>query len=196
MPSNFAGYLLPTSGPSFPGGLTLTQFIQSVIVGITGFDGTLVRPEWQVEVPKQPALTTDWIAFGVKMSTPDWNSYVATDADGNSFQQRQQLLEIPVSFYGPNAIDNILKFQDGFQITQNSEALSAASMGYQSVTPATRGPDLVHGRWVERMMCSLYLTWQVQRAYAILSLESAGGSIHTVVSGEDYNSDWQTPEGT
>jgi len=195
MPNNSAtgGYLRPTANPTFPGGLTLTQFIQSIIVGITGYDGTLVRPEWQPNPPKQPDVTVDWIAFGLKLANPDFNAAVMTDAAGNTTSQRQQLLEIPVSFYGPNAIENILEFQDGFQIHQNLEIMESAYMGYRSITEAQRAPDLVNGRWVERMMCTLYLTWQVQRTYAILSIESANGSIHTVVSGEDYNTDWQTP---
>lgn len=200
MPSNVAGYLAPTINPTFPGGLTLTQFIQSLIVGTTGYAGALVRPKWQVEQPKQPDITVNWIAFGIQIITPDQFAYVAMSPDettsvgSSSISQRQALIQIDCSFYGPAAMENILIFQDAFQIQQNLEPLRAASMGYRMITPAVRGPDLVNGRWVERLETSLYLTWQVQRTYQILSLESAEGSIHTVISGGEFNTDWQTPE--
>lgn len=197
MPSNIPGFLTPTSNPVLPGGLTLTQYIQAMIVGVTNINGTLVRPKWQIAPPKQPDIATNWIAFGIQILTPDQLAYVGLldDASSAASFQRQVLLQIDCGFYGSSAMENILIFQDAFQIQQNLDYLRAAKMGYRQITPAIRGPDLVNGRWVERLETSLYLTWQVQRTYAILSLESAEGTLHTTVNGEDYNSEWSaTPE--
>lgn len=187
------GYLVPATSEGLPGGLTLTQFIQSVIVGVSGYAGTLVRPKWQVAPPKQPDIGTDWIAFGIQSTIPDQNAYVGMDVDENTVFQRQESIEIQVAFYGPNSQENISAFRDGFQIQQNLEALNLANMGYRSITPAIRGPDLVNERWVDRYEMSLFLTRQVQRTYPILSFVSAAGIIHTVVDGEALDINWETP---
>lgn len=184
------GYLVPSSSQGLPGSLTLEQFIQTVIVGVSAYPGTLVRPKWQVAPPKQPDIGTDWIAFAYALFNTDQNAWVGMDADENTLLKRQEDIEVQISFYGPNAQENISLFHDGFQIQQNLEALMLADMGYRGITPAMRGPDLVNERWIERFEMSLMLTRQVLRTYPILSFVSAGGIIHTVVDGQAYDSNW------
>jgi len=178
------GYLVPSSSQGLPGSLTLTQFIQTVLVGITGFDGTLVRPKWQVAPPKQPDVGTDWLAFGIQMTDPDQFAYWGMDESASTIFLRQESIEIQCAFYGPNSQENISSFRDGFQIQQNLEALRLANMGYLKCTSAIRGPDLVNERWIDRYEMSIFLTRQVQRTYPILSFVSAGGMLHTVVDGD------------
>lgn len=193
MSSATGGYLNPTASQPLPGNLTLEQFIQTVIVGISGFTNTLVRPKWQVAPPKQPDINVNWIAFGLQINRPGYSAYVGVDESGdNSTLQRQEYLEIQLAFYGPNAQENLAIFQDGFQLQQNLEALRLANMGYTEISPGIRGPDLINERWVDRWECSLFLTRQVQRTYSILSFASAHGSIHTELSSEPYNTDWNT----
>lgn len=184
MPSNIPGYLAPSSSQGLPGGLTLTQFIQSVIVGVSGYTGTLVRPKWQVAPPKQPDIGTDWIAFGLQIVGKDKYAYTGIQPDETYEFQRHERLEIQVAFYGPNAQENISLFQDGFQIQQNLEAMLLANIGYTDVSQILRGPDLVNERWIDRYEMTLYLTRQVQRTYPILSFASVVGTIHTVVDGD------------
>lgn len=194
MPNNSStgGYLLPTSSGGLPGGLTLNQFIQTVLVGVSGFSGNLVRPGWQVAPPKQPDLPIDWIDFRVVVATPDTFSWVALDQDGNNISQRQELLEVQCSFFGPNATDNASLVQDGFQIQQNLEALRAANMGFVSTGAAVHIPELVNERYIDRVEMALFLRRQVQRVYPILSIVSAKGTIHTVLGNEDYLLNWDT----
>lgn len=191
------GYLKPSSTQGLPGGLTLNQFVQTVLVGITGLDGKLVRPKWQVAPPKNPDITVNWMAFAILFSTPDANGYTGVNADDATVYQRQEGLEIGCSFYGPDAMEIAGLVRDGFQIQQNLEALRAANMGFTEVNQARHVPDLLHERFVDRVEMSVFLRRQIQRIYPILPILSAEGVVHTVLGDEEYLLEWQTnPEET
>lgn len=186
------GYLLPSSTQSLPGNLTLVQFIQTVLVGLTGLSGTLVRPSWQVAPPKNPDLTVNWMAFGDLLHSPDANAYVGVDADDNAIMQRHEAIEIPCSFYGPEAMEYASLVRDGFQIQQNLEALRLANMGFVEVNQARRMPDLVNERWINKVVMSVFLRREIIRSYPILTILSAAGTVHTVLGTEEYLFDWET----
>ena len=185
-------YLQPTSTSGFPQSLTLTQFIQTVMVGISALPGPLVRPKWQIEPPKQPDLSVNWMAIGVSVAVPDANSYVGSDEDGAVISQRHETLEISCSIYGPDAMETYGLIRDGFQIQPNLYALRSANMGFVEVSPARHIPDLVNGRFINRVEASVFLRRMIQRVYPIATLLSASGVIHTVVGGEEYLLDWET----
>lgn len=188
------GPLVPTSSTGFPGGLSFEDFIQSVLVGVTGLNGTLVRPKFQINPPKQPDITINWLAFSIMISTPGTNAYVNLDANDSNVLQRNEDVEVQLSFYGPNAMANASLLQDAFQIQQNNEALRSANMGFKGVGPAVRGPDLVNERWVERYEISLFLTRRVKRVYPVLFFTSASGTIHTEIEGGEHEQDFQVEE--
>lgn len=177
------GYLHPHPQPpalqTAPPNLTFVQFIQSVLVGLSGFDGTLVRPEWQKQPPKQPDIDTNWLAFGLGEAAPDHNAYVDFDANNNPILQRNELIPIQVSVYGPAAYDNIGMIRDGFQLTQNLQALRTAKVGFAYDTPAKHVPDFFNERWYERWITEFYVRRQIQRSYPILNFVSASGTIYT-----------------
>lgn len=180
------GYLKPSSSQALPGSLTLTQFIQTVLVGISGFDGTLVRPNWQKNPPKQPDIDTNWMAFGISIIRPDANSYVWMDVNDSTNSIRHEELEISCSVYGPDAMENAALLQDGFQIQQNLEALRAANMGFKEISPGQHMPDLMNERFVNRVVMSIFIRRQVQRVYPILPIVGVGGVVHTVLGNEEY----------
>ncbi len=185
-------YVLPSSTVALPSGLTLTQFLQTVFVGISGLPGNFVRPNWQIEPPKQPDIDVNWMAFGINVASPDANAYVAIDEDQNGISQRHEILDIGCSIYGPEALETYGLLRDGFQIPQNLEALNLANMGFIEVGPGQKIPDLVNGRWFNRVQTNIFIRREIQRVYAIPTLISAHGSIHTILGGEDYLLDWDT----
>lgn len=187
-------YITPSSTTPLPGGLTLTQFIQTVIVGISGITGALVRPKWQVEPPKQPDIATDWISFGVDASKNDVNAYVDVNTQDITVFQRHQILDIEISFFGPAALDTYQKLNDGLQIPTNLQALTLANMGLIEMTDGRQMPDMLNGRFVGKILSNLFLRRQIQRVYPIPTLISAAGTIHTVTGNEEYLLNWQTPE--
>ncbi len=188
-------YLKPKPGgsvPKFPGTLNLTQFIQTVIVGVSGLDGALVRPAWQMNPPKQPDIDQNWIGFGVDLLTPDTFQYLGMDAAGVATTQRQEGVEVGLSIYGPDGLEIAGLIIDGLQIPQNLEALRAANMGFQESTQPRQVPDLVNERWIPRVQLGLKLRRQITRTYPIVSILSASGRIHSVVGNEEYLLDWST----
>lgn len=189
------GYLKPAgngSTPPFPKELTLSQFIQTVLVGVSGVVGSLVRPKWQIQPPQQPDIDVNWIGFGINVLSPDTYGYVGMDANGVTTSQRQEAIEVGLSLYGPDWPDIAGLIVDGFQITQNLEALRSVNMGFVETTPPRQVPDLVNERWVPRGEMSVILRRQITRTYPIVSIVSASGSVNTVLGNEDYLLDWST----
>lgn len=190
--SSTGGYLNPITPVVTPNRLTLIQFIQTVLVGISGLPGTSVRPKWQVAPGKQPDLPTSWIAFGIRVSKPDANSYVGMDAAGVTTSQRHEGLEISCSIYGPDALEICDLIRDGFQIQQNLEALTKANMGFTEILDIIHIPELINERWLDRYEMPVVLRREVLRSYPILPIVSANGKIHSVIGNEEYLLNWQT----
>lgn len=191
--SSTGGYLVPSASTPLPGDLTLTQFIQSVIAGITGITSSLVRPKWQVEPPQQPDVTVDWVAFGIDVNKGDANAYFQgpVGGDSDSILQRQEDLAVSCSFYGPDALENAAILRDGLWVTQNLEAMQLANMGFKGCDDIRQTADLFNERWYLRYDMSVSLVRQVQRTYPVLSFASAKGVIHNALeTGIEKDVNW------
>jgi hypothetical protein len=186
------GYVKPETLKQFPKGLTLPQFLQTLIVGLSGLDGTLVRPKWQVEPAESPDIEIQWISFGLVKTTPDANAYVGVAEDGSNVFQRHEGLELGLTIFGPEGAALAGLIRDGFFIYQNLEALRSANMGFTKTGPALVVPELVNERRLNKVEMSVFLRREIQRVYPVLTLVSANGQIHSFVGDEAYLLNFQT----
>ncbi len=188
------GYLVALASSGLPGGLTLNQFLQTVLVGISGLPGSFVRPNWQEKPPSNPDLSVNWLAFGVILEAPDYSAYVGQNDDGSQMMSRQEGVQIKCTFYGPLAMTYARIVRNGFQLSQNLEALRAAKMGFVNTDAPIHVPELVNERFIDRIEMAVHLRRQEIETYPVLNVLSAEGTIHTI-DGE-FNIPWQTPEGS
>ena len=193
------GYLAPSStAPLYDG--SFDQFLQAVIVGITGLTGPLVRPRWQETPPVQPARSTDWCAFGVYEIEAGDNADIRhiSTSDGSSQLVRMEKVKILVSMYGPDAMALGARFRDGLWISQNREVMILAGVTLHDVGVLISAPELVNDKWLNRADLEIHLSRSVGRVYPILNLLSAEGTIvadlQTVYGGGVDTMPWETPQ--
>lgn len=182
-------YVNPSLNPVLPNRLSLIQFIQTVMVGVSGLPGTLVRPRWQQKPPPQPGIDTDWLAFGIIFSDPDANGYLGDGPivgdEQTTISQRHEGLEVLCSIYGPNALENADIIRDGFQIPWNLDGLRQGNMGFVCTGKIIHLPELINERWVERYEMTVSLRREIQRTYPILTFISASGTMSADSVGGD-----------
>jgi hypothetical protein len=165
--------------------------LQQVIVNITGLDGTMVRPRWQVVVPKQPEPYTNWCAFGVTLLDPDANPVLNHLGSGNNGDGQDQLirheeLTILASFYGPQGMQNASQFRDGLYVGYNLEVLESSLMGMVRAGNITATPEFINEQWIRRYDIEWMLRRQIVRTYNIPNVQSVNAELYTdpAISGE------------
>ena len=97
-------YSQPTSDIALLEDEDLDDFFQAFIVGLSGLDGSLVRPRWQASPPNLPENTVDWCAVGASVIPSD--DYAAVLHNGISeldIMLRHEEIDVLCSFYGPKA---------------------------------------------------------------------------------------------
>lgn len=178
------GYLVPAASPAPLEDDAFTDFLQAIVVGLTGLQGANVRPRWQPQVPNLPPDGDDWAAIGIQNTTPDTYAVEIHDATGSGRDelQRHEIVEILISFYGPHANRYCGMLRDGLQIAQNREVLFRNGMGLVDTGPPTPAPSLVKDRWLYRVDMMWTIKRAVQRFYPVLNVLSAQGAIITELS--------------
>lgn len=196
MPNTSAtgGYLAPlvTSPPTEDADLDAQ--LQALVVGITGLDGSFVRPRWQPTDPKQPDRSINWCAIGVTSIAPDVFAYVhhvspAFLASGNPLSppqnndpaaydemQRHQVLSILASFYGPASGFYADLLTDGFTQAQNLEATFLAGMGFVDVGTIVPTGELVNQGFIRRRDVPFRVRRINVRRYPVLNIASSPGA--------------------
>lgn len=185
MPNTSAtgGALSPAVSPAPLEGQTLNRFIQQWIVGITGLDGTMVRPRWQAEPPNIPTAGTAWAAIGITSRPSDTYPYVRHDPTGlgSDELQRHETLNLLASFYdlGTNGLaDNYAALlRDGAAIPQNLEPLTVAGMALVETGDPVAVPSLLKTRWLYRVDLPVSLRRQINRIYPVENLLSSQGTL-------------------
>lgn len=197
--SSTGGYLVPkpTPYPAPLSGASLEDFLHDLFSGITGLASDKVRPRWQPVPANRPAISVDWLAFGVVSRVADtfavqgheqprWdetgrnydttgNSTAAIfDEDPYDIVMRHEVLDILCSFYGPSCEDLASILREGLSLAQNREALQLNQMGLVSCGDILNVPSLVNDQWYKRADMSVQIRRLIQRAYPILNVASAG----------------------
>lgn len=176
--STTVGFLAPTQANPYD--ISLEDALQRIIVGITGIPGALVRPRWQPEPPQQPDYQTDWVAFGIVRTGVDTFSY-HHHTDTSQAVDRDELLYVMHSFYGPNCHGNCERFRDGWEIPQNRDSASALNLGLVEVQEAVHLPALLKERWVQRIDTTVIYRRRTSRDYPVLTITSAQAQVDTEV---------------
>ena len=183
------GYLPEQQLPATLENPGLADLIQGLLAGVTGMDPTLVRPRWQVTPPNEPALGTDWIAFGFTERTPEpstpwiFHDGAANGGLGQDILRKNQDLHLTVSCYGPNAEDYGDRVHDGFYIPQNLELLGANGIKMVDTEPMVTVPELVNAVWIPRTDLPIRLRRHTERAYAIENIVSVPIAITDTIGG-------------
>lgn len=193
MPVYVPPYLAPQgTGPLE--GADLEDAVQACIVGITGLDGTLVRPRWQPEPANIPAAATAWAAFGFENRITSEFPEVAHDPAANAGAgsdnlHQHETLTVRVSFYDLGAAGLADKYaallRDGLFISQNREALfQAGGILLVSVGSASPAPILLKQRWQYKADLTFDIRRQIDRTYGVPSLLSGGVGLQSEASND------------
>lgn len=172
------GYLLPISTLP-PNDQELEDLLQPWLVGLTGLDGSLVRPIWQEDPPARPERNISWMAFGFKGRKRDWSHYEKhiTDPDDETksydLTYRNQELEITCVCYGPTANALSDSIWSNVQIAQNREFLFRNWMSFISVDDPTPLAEKLKEKWLPRVDVRIHLRRAVSLRYSVLDLAGA-----------------------
>lgn len=158
----------PTSAPLYDD--ALDDVFQALFVGLTGLDGSMVRPRFQLRPPKQPDASTNWCAVGVM--DIDSDAGPALDQSQQEYQ-RHETIHVLASFYGQNGRALATQARDGLGIVQNNESLASQLMLYVNNDTIRKVPELVGEQWVQRYDLPVTFRRQIKRTYAVESLVAA-----------------------
>lgn len=168
------GGYLPSAPPLPIDDAALDAVLQSLVVGVTGLDGTMVRPRWQATVPKEPEVGVNWCAIGVATSDVDAGPWIAFDpVKFIGLYWRHEEFEVLASFYGPASKTNAALLRDGLGIVQNLEALLPYAMRAIDNGPIRAVPDLVNQQWRKRQDMLVRFRRKIERTYAITTITTA-----------------------
>ena len=173
------GVLTPSSSAPLSDA-ALTDFFQAIIVGLTSIPAANVRPRWQAEPADIPLDGIDWVALGITKRVPDSYAYEVHKSGSPSYNEirRHEILHLLISFYGPDADGNASLFGDGLQVAQNREVFTLNNMGFVDCGEAVVFPELVKGKWYNRVDVPMRVRRQVVRDYAVLDLVSASATLN------------------
>lgn len=176
------GYISPSGVPAEDD--ALLDIIVAAVVGITGMDGTLVRPKWQTKPPAQPSIDTDWCAVGLAQDDVEaGNPYIVHDPNGaggtgQDTVSRTEKFRVLASFYGPNSAGNAKLLRDGLGIPQNLETLQENSIDFISAGTIQTVPESINMQWCMRRDLLVVLTRRKTLTYAVETIASADIELH------------------
>lgn len=159
----------------------LDALLQQMVAGITGIDGTLVRPRWQPTVPKQPEPDTNWCAIGVtSIDVDDFPAEVHDPEDDGSDDFAQwETINLLASFYGPAGMRNAKTLRAGIYVTQNRDAMVEQGIDLIDAGTITAAPAQINNVWVHRFDLPIRLRAKNELVFPILNLLTAQTAVVT-----------------
>jgi hypothetical protein len=154
----------------------LVDVFQTNVVGVTGIAGTLVRPRWQPEPPNQPDFSINWVAIGCTVLEGDKFAFKGHDPTANGglgadLFEKDEMIDLVMSFYGPNASRMAKRYEDGIQIDRNRDDLLLYGIKLNSVFQAPRNiPALFKNKWVTRVDLTVRFIRRIVRIYGVPSV--------------------------
>lgn len=163
----------------------LDAILQRLVVGLTNLTGDLVRPRWQVKVPKQPEPSVNWCAIGVLTLDPKGSPAIqhSSTGQGSDSLSDHEYIEVLASMYGPLGQQNASMLRDGLLLPQNNEGLRAFDMRYNPWSESIRAvPEYVNTQWVRRYDFFMHFRRSVSRTYSVLNIVAAEAVIRADAS--------------
>ncbi len=153
----------------------LDRVFQTVISGLTGLPGSLVRQAWQQTPPIPPPPTVDWVSLGIVRVAADAHPAVMHDpaGQGHDVVWRHEVLDLLCRFHGPHAPSLARCLRDGLVVAQNRETLAASGIVVVSASEATAAHVQEERLWLRRMDMTLTFRREVRVRCPILNLLSA-----------------------
>lgn len=180
--STTQGYLQPISVLPV-NDRALEDIFGEAIAGITGLNRNDVRPREQPQPPNLPDQEKDWCAFGVTPIEQDTFAYVrqlpALESNGEGQVERDEILDVFISFYGANSHQFMSHCREGLSVQQNREFLWLQGIKLVGIGRPIKVPSLLKDRYVRRIDLSVQFTRRVVIRYAVRNISIAIGDLHT-----------------
>lgn len=157
----------------------LALVFQSLVSGITGLAGDLVRPRWQIDSPKQPPPHVNWCSIGRLTSTPDDNPVVKQLAGATVNDQAGALLteheemDIACSFMGPLCETYSGIFRSGVRLASNLLNLKLVGLYFKEIDVGRAAHELINQQWVHRWDTMITFKRMVARVYSVPNIIEA-----------------------
>ncbi len=173
--STQAGFLRPSgTAPDYLEDDALDDFLQQLVVGITGLPAPFVRPLWQPEPTNLPDWGTTWAAVGLVESelVSGWSYETHDPANtGTDKYTSWEYATFLVTFYGPLAATYDGLFRDGLFIRQNQEILLANGIGLVDWNRRAVVPELIKERWWRRVDRHVRILREINRTYNVRNIK-------------------------
>ena len=160
---------------------SIENAIHEMIVGLTDFDNTLVRPAYQENPLAEPPPDVNWCAFHATDSNATNYSFVhhVSDGDGEDVVTDWINKEIRLYFYGNLSNEYAGMVRRGLMVEQNRYNLRKAGVAIRKVNNAIQVPELVNDKWIYRTDLVIDVTFEAVGNYAILNLLQSGGTVYS-----------------
>ena len=176
-------YLQPTPASVPINDRPLEDIFGDAIAGITGLNrNTHVRPYLQPTPPNFPDQETNWVAFKVSPVDQDTFAFVRPTSSlegGTGTVERDEYLDVLMSFYGANSNQYMSRWREGLSIDQNRWALQEEGIKLIGMGQPINVPSLLKDRYVRRLDITMQFARRVALVYDVRTIASAAGELIT-----------------